>query len=340
MPAHLIAAEKKGGPPPSQVVLGEVGKGLLAPQSDFTATVYYTEVSNIACELSGRVDRVSIEEGRLVKKGAEMVVLNSDLLQKSLKSKKATSRQVVNELEKARKDLTRAENLYKEESIPEQFLDDQTFKVKGLENKAAAIEAEVEGLEVEMEKKTIKAPFSGIVLDRSIERGEWCKEGTTAAVIAKNTVVDVIADVPEHIARHLKPGMKVDIKAAGKDMEGMVFALIPRGDISTRSFPVKIRVKNKYRLIEGMEATVSLPSGEKAETLTVPRDAVINNRGKTVVFTAQDSKAVMVPVSVIGYSGMDAGVTAKGLTEGMKVVVKGNERIRDGQDLAVVDNKK
>jgi len=52
------------------------------------------------------------------------------------------------------------------------------------------------------------------------------------------------------------------------------------------------------------------------------------------------SKAVMVPVSVIGYSGMDAGVTAKGLTEGMKVVVKGNERIRDGQDLAVVDNKK
>ena len=339
MPPFLNAAEKKGAPQPSQVVLGEVGKGMLAPQSDFTATVYYTEVSNIACELSGRVDKVSIEEGRLVKKGAQLIVLNSDLLQKTLKSKKATSRQVANELEKARKDLTRAENLYKEESIPEQFLDDQTFRVKGLENQAAAIEAEVEGLEVEMDKKTIKAPFSGIVLERSIERGEWCKEGTTAAVIAKNTVVDVIADVPEHIARHLVPGMKVDIRSAGKEMEGMIFALIPRGDLSTRSFPVKIRVKNSYKLAEGMEATVSLPSGEKMEALTVPRDAVISNRGKTVVFTEKESKAVMIPVSVIGYSGMDAGVTAKDLKEGMKVVVKGNERIRDGQDIAVAETE-
>ena len=89
-------------------------------------------------------------------------MLNSELLQKSLKSKKATSRQVINELKKARKDLIRAENLYKEESIPEQFLDDQTFRVKGLENKAAAIEAEVEGLEVEMDKKTIKAPSAAL----------------------------------------------------------------------------------------------------------------------------------------------------------------------------------
>ncbi|NOS35040.1 MAG: efflux RND transporter periplasmic adaptor subunit, partial [Deltaproteobacteria bacterium] len=49
---------------------------------------------------------------------------------------------------------------------------------------------------------------------------------------------------------------------------------------------------------------------------------------------AVDGKAVMVPVKVVGYEGMTAVVAAEGLKEGMKVVVKGNERLRDGQAIA------
>ena len=57
--------------------------------------------------------------------------------------------------------------------------------------------------------------------------------------------------------------------------------------------------------------------------------------GMTVVFVVIDSKANMVPVNVAGYDGLNAGVIAKGLKEGMKVVVKGNERLRDGQEVAI-----
>jgi multidrug efflux pump subunit AcrA (membrane-fusion protein) len=51
-----------------------------------------------------------------------------------------------------------------------------------------------------------------------------------------------------------------------------------------------------------------------------------------------DSKAKMIPVKVIGYESETAGVNARGLEEGMKVVVKGNERLRDGQPVSTAGN--
>jgi multidrug efflux pump subunit AcrA (membrane-fusion protein) len=93
-------------------------------------------------------------------------------------------------------------------------------------------------------------------------------------------------------------------------------------------------VKNDHHLIEGMEARVRLPQGKRKKSLLVKRDAVITKFGKDVLFAAVDGKAVMVPVKVVGYEGMTVGVAAEGLKEGMKVVVKGNERLRDGQAIA------
>ena len=88
-------------------------------------------------------------------------------------------------------------------------------------------------------------------------------------------------------------------------------------------------------LIEGMEAMVMLPVGEKQQAVIVPRDAVLSMFGMTVIFVVTDSKASMLPVKVAGYDGLKAGVLAEGLREGMKVVVKGNERLRDGQEVKI-----
>ena len=105
-----------------------------------------------------------------------------------------------------------------------------------------------------------------------------------------------------------------------------------------RTFPLKIRIKNSASLKEGMEARVELPTAEKKQSLVVPRDAVITMFGRTVLFAVVESKAKMIPVNVIGYEDTTAGVNAQGLKEGMKVVVKGNERLRDGQPVIEAQN--
>ncbi len=122
-------------------------------------------------------------------------------------------------------------------------------------------------------------------------------------------------------------------------MTGKVFAVIPRGDIATRTFPVKIRITNSMLLIEGMEARVALPEAKKRKTLIVPRDAVVTMYGNTVVFAVKDSTASLIQVNVIGYKGKTAGINGQGLTEGMKVVIKGNERLRNGQKVNILNHR-
>jgi multidrug efflux pump subunit AcrA (membrane-fusion protein) len=62
---------------------------------------------------------------------------------------------------------------------------------------------------------------------------------------------------------------------------------------------------------------------------------VITTPGRTVVFVGEEARVRMVPVAIVGFEGLTAGVAAEGLAEGMRVVVKGNERLRDGQEVAL-----
>jgi len=299
--------EKQAGPPPAIVVVSEVASGMVAPQAEFIGTVFFAEVSDVACEVDGKVEGLNFEDGQRVKKGAELVNINSDILR--------------SDLDKATLDFKRAERLYKEGLIPEEEYDARRF--------------EKERLEIVLSKKTIRAPFAGVILRKHVERGEWLSPGSVVATIARDDVVDIVVDVPERLLKFLTPGMEIGASAGGSELKGNIIAVIPRGDISTRTFPVKIRVANTTSLVEGMEARATLPEGEELKSLTVHRDAVIKIMGNTIVYTVDGSKATMVPVTVFGYKGMTAGIQAEGLEAGMKVVVKGNERLRPGQDVVI-----
>jgi multidrug efflux pump subunit AcrA (membrane-fusion protein) len=130
--------------------------------------------------------------------------------------------------------------------------------------------------------------------------------------------------------------MPVDATINGNQLRGNVIAVVPRGDVATRTFPVKIRTANRYSLIEGMSARVILPTADSVQALIVPRDAVISKFGQEVVYVASDSRARMIPVTVIGYTGLNAGVESADLKAGMLIVLEGNERLRDKQVIEVV----
>ena len=317
--------------PPAKVVVSDVTTGLMAPEAEFVGTVYYQEVSDLAAEVDGRVETVSFEEGQRVRRGDILVTINADLLKKDLQATQASYEQVLTSLEMSRKDLGRNEQLFEEELLSEREYDNYRYVVKGFEKQALSLKADVERLEMEMKKKSISSPFDGVVLQRHVDRGEWLSSGSPVATIGKDDVVDIVVDLPERVVAFVSTGLDVEVRAGGRQAEGRVFALVPRGNVSTRTFPAKIRLENRSNLIEGMEARVRLPVGKKRESLVVDRDAVLTMAGTTVLYAVVDNKAVKMEVEVVGYEGLKAGVLAEGLREGMKVVIKGNERLRQGQ---------
>ncbi|RMD58763.1 MAG: efflux RND transporter periplasmic adaptor subunit [Nitrospirae bacterium] len=313
------------------VKVAKVKKGFITPEAEFIGTVYYKEVSDIASEVEGIVENVYIEEGERVKKGDVLVKLNADILEKKLKSMRASLEEILANIEKEELDLKRIEALYKKKFASAQLYDEKRLGLKSLKKKALSVEAEVQQIETELSKKTIRAPFSGVIIKKEVERGEWLSPGSVVAKIGADDVVDIIVNVPQRVLYSVKPGMVIRIRASGLEAKAKVYAIIPQGDVATRTFPIKIRMPNKLSLLEGMEAFVILPEGEKKEALIIPRDAIVNMFGKTVVFTVSNSKALMVPVKVLGYKGLFAGIDTKAIKSGMLVVVKGNERLKNGQ---------
>ena len=331
---------KPQGMPPATVVVSNLRVGVIAPEVEYVGTVYYPEVSEVAAESSGRIEGVHFEEGQRTKKGDLLVNINAELLEKTLQSTIASHEEVLIHLQKATADLSRIESLYQKRVVPEQLYDENRFKVQSLEKKASSLLAEVARLKIELQKNSIQAPFDGIVIKRWVSHGEWLQPGSAVATLGRDDVVDVVVEIPEGTMKLIRLGMDVKVKTLGKETTGKISAIVPRADIATRTLPVKVRISNSSSLVEGMEARVSLPSMEPRKSLVAPRDAVITLFGTPAVLAVIDSKAKMIPVKVIGYQGSIVGIEGEGLSEGMKVVVKGNERLRDDQVVTILPGSK
>jgi multidrug efflux pump subunit AcrA (membrane-fusion protein) len=155
------------------------------------------------------------------------------------------------------------------------------------------------------------------------------------AVIADDSVIDVEVNVPAEMLQYLEPGKKLTVKTESQELTGEFLSFVPKGDVATRTFDVKIRMRNSAGLFEGMEARALVPSAEKTASLKVDRDALIDRFGQNVIWIVKDSAAKMVPVQVVGYDGMRVGIMGAGLETGDMAVVKGNERLREGQPVTI-----
>lgn len=287
-----LIADAQGGPPnqgPAKVVATEGREGVLAPQAQYRGTVYFKEVSEVATEVEGKVIAVLFEEGQSLRKGHLLVRLDDELLKKDLAARQAALDRDRIELEVAELRFRRSESLVEGGlATPEQF-DEYRFDVKALQFQLSAAQAELERIQTVIKKSAISAPFDGIVIERSTEIGEWKRDGDTVAVIARENEYSVLVDVPESSIAWIEPGQEVELKVGGRTVLGHVDTIIPRGDITTRTFPVKIHVETGSQLLEGMAALARLPAGDEVVCIIVPRDALLHQAGEDVVFTVQDA---------------------------------------------------
>ncbi len=332
---QAIAEEpkKQQGPPPMLVEVAKVDQGIAEPVADLVGTIYYARVSRVASEVSGIVEKIHFREGARVKAGAPLLTLRSDLLKTTLEGTRASYDQSIVELERARKDLQRVKSLYEEKSVSESLYDDNYYAVLSLEQRSLSLKAALDRQLLELEKSTILAPFSGLVQSKLTEQGEWVSTGGQVAVIADDSQLEVHVEVPQQMLGYLHSGDKLAVEAGGKSYLASFINFIPQGNLATRSFTVKLKLENANGLIEGMEAQAKLPNGPKTESLLVPRDAVVNQAGNNILFLAIEGKAKIIPVKIHGYQGMMIAVSGEGLVKGLDVVIKGNERIRDGQSV-------
>ena len=211
---------------------------------------------------------------------------------------------------------------------------------------AAVQEAEVERIDDQLAKHTIRAPFSGWVVARFTEKGQWVTRGGLIARIAELDRVKVVAQVPEMSVRFLRPGAEVRLEFdAAPDVSwvGQVARVVPQADLLSRSFPVEVLLENRVVdgapvLKGGMLARAWLPVGQTGSVTVVPKDAVVLGVARPFVYcidqnaTAdQMATGTVRPVEVALGAAIEGQVEVRGGIEpGQLVVTRGNERLRPG----------
>ncbi|NUM53788.1 MAG: efflux RND transporter periplasmic adaptor subunit [Candidatus Hydrogenedentes bacterium] len=324
-----------GGQQAAKVSVSVVEEGIIAPNIEWEGNVFYKEVSQLATEVDGKVTEVLFEEGQHIDKGAVMVRLDFVLLEAEHRAAKALVLQAETQAKLERARLDRAQSLLKDEVTTPQEYDDIRFTAEAADHRVEVAKAEVERLEREIEKKTIRAPFSGRVVDRTSEIGDWKNTGDTVAVFARDDLYDVIVNVTEASVVHAKVGMTIAIRVAGKTFPGEIVTVIPRGDTKNRTFPVKIRVEKQEWLVEGMTAWATLPDGEARNCVIVPRDAILQDGSQRYVYRVDKGLPVRTVVTIVGRDGLRTGIEANGIKSGDEVIVRGQERIRPGQPIDI-----
>jgi RND family efflux transporter MFP subunit len=305
-----------------------VEKAQVKSLQTFIGSVVYSQSAKVASQGSGAVVHVNFKEGQKVKKGQVLNQLDNQIIKAQITSSKASLNEVLVSLKRAKKDLARYETLIKQDAVSQSVYDDNYFNVESLENKIASLEANIKAKEIEMSKKVTIAPFDGVVVSKNIELGDWAGQGSVVAELVNLNSAQVEVNLPQKVVLLLKPQMKINIVVAMKKYSGYVDAIIPKGDIATRTFPVKLSFdKAPKHLFEGMAATIEVQSGQNVQALVVPRDAILKRFGQNVVFVDAKGSAMMIPVLIVGYTNGKVAVNAQGLSEGMRVVTKGNERI-------------
>jgi RND family efflux transporter MFP subunit len=242
--------------------------------------------------------------------------------------------QKVNE-EFLRRQLERFTTLSDSNSMAASELDRLTMELRMLEQERAAREARRDGTLYSIEVATIAAPFSGLIVERNAELGEFARAGEPVLRIVNTEALEVRASAPVSVARHVRPGQKILLESGENRVEATVKTLIPSGDDRSRMVEVRVRIPAGDWII-GEAVRVDLPNGTALTQLAVSRDALVLRDREIYVFKIMEN-ATAKRISVRPGNGAGDTITIEGdLIIGDEVVIRGAETLRDGQAVRIL----
>lgn len=192
-----------------------------------------------------------------------------------------------------------------------------------------------------MEDLSIKSPISGFILDIQAEKGEFVGAGMPLAFIHNINQVYALINIPESYYLTLKQGaqVEVNIPILNKNFNGTIIEMPPHADLKTNLFQVKVMINNENGLLKpGMTAEVTIPVADKKTTITIPTDAVLNDRGEYIVYVIENNIARRRVIQTGIQTNTNIEIVS-GLQKGEDILIDGVEFVRDGDKVQTVEKE-
>ncbi|HEU4629475.1 MAG TPA: efflux RND transporter periplasmic adaptor subunit [Gemmatimonadaceae bacterium] len=319
-----------GGPRGDRVIPVEVAVaalGTAARSVSATGNVEPLRTIGVNSQLSGAVQLVGAREGDYVAEGAVLARIDAPEIAAQLTSAEAA-------LEVAESTAQRSEQLWRQRIITAmEYERDQAA--------LAAARATRDQLRTRLDYATVRAPVSGVILERRVEAGDITSPQQRLFTIGDVSTLIVRVPVSELDVTALREGDMVDVSLdalEGRSFQGRIRRIFPAADSITRLVPVEVELGGPAarQARPGFLARVTFRLDPRTGVLLVPSAAVLENTRGPVVYVVRDGRAALRPVRRGSTYEGQVEITT-GLTVGDSVVVAGNTNLRDGAQVRVVD---
>lgn len=328
----MIKAGKSFAPPPEPVATAQVQATEWQGSHPAIGTLVAVHSVIVASELPGTVREIFFDSGAAVRRGAELVKLDTSVEEAQLNASAADATL-------ARQTLERTRHLRKNDNNTPADLDAAESRFKQAEATAASLRATIA-------KKTIRAPFDGRMGIRQVELGQVLSPGTPLATLQSIDPIYAEFYLPQQTLADLHRGMPARLHTdafPGKSWEGHIATVNPEVDVATRNVRVRAVFANaESQLLPGMFGNVEVLSPDKRPVLIIPATSVIYAPYGDSVFTVVEKKEGDKPALVasqkfvrLGDRRGDLVAVEAGLTAGETVVSAGAFKLRNGGAVVV-----
>lgn len=287
------------------------------------------KVAVLAARADGIVQSLGVKQGQSIAANDVVARLEGTDVEAAVRNGEAA-------VDRADQELKVGQELYARGSLPE--LDLGTRRAA-----KAAAEAALSSAQADFDRLTVHAPFAGTIDTVDIELGEWAQVGTPIATLLSLDPIVIRAGVSEADVALVKIGSPAKVRLVdGVELQGSVRHVAKQASDKTRTYEIEVALPNAdYTIPAGMTAEVRL-YGPPQRAITVPRSVLtLDDDGRIGLrVVGVDNVARFVAVDII--EDGEKGLVIAGVPDGVRVIVAGQDLIRDGDkvDVSEIDISK
>ena len=311
------------GDAPTGVNATVLRPGVVTERIRTSGTLRADESVELTAESGGKITEIRFEEGRRVQKGDLLVQINDAELQ-------AEKKRLEHQLQLATDRAERQKRLLAEGGVSQETYDATVNEVEVLKADLALVEAQIE-------KKKVRAPFSGVVGLRQVSEGAYVSPQTTISTLQRINPIKIDFSVSEQYASQMGPGQQISftVRSLEQALEGEVYATDAQINPNTRTLQLRARAPNPDGTLRpGMFADVKVTLRTIDDATIVPSFAVVPTLDGQRVFLVQNGSAQPRNVTIGVRTDSTVQVT-DGLALGDTVITSGIQDLRAGLPVRV-----
>jgi RND family efflux transporter MFP subunit len=341
-PAATPASAEETPPAPVQVATAEQGRSV--QEFRLTGTVTAKRQARLSARTSGLMLKLHVDAGDRAKAGDVLAELDPALAQLALERITVDQERAEAELQEARRQLEEILELAKVGGFSKSEAQTRETTVQVREAALKQLAVQVREQKEIVARHKLLAPFSGVISQKLTEEGEWIQTGVPVVELVEVGAVQIDLQAPQEMFPVITPGTPVTLRLdamPSKSWPAKIAALVPVKDPTARTFLVRLASQEAApHMAPGMSAKAVFTVAGGDKVVTVPRDAVVRLAdGTAKIWVVQGEGQELTAASrevKVAESLAENIAVLEGLDAGARVVVRGNETLREGQAVRIL----